>query len=104
MLLDRLLTRASMCGVRKVFVMFLSDNTPMRKMAQRAGMLVQTVDGESHAERELPAPSAEDLGRWIVEESLSHGGYFSTLGMARWSALLDQATAAAREPAGILVP
>ena len=104
MLLDRLLARASMCGVRKVFVMFLSDNTPMRKMAQRAGMLVQTADGESHAERELPAPSTEDLNRWIVEESLSHGGYFSTLGMARWNALRDQAAGVAREPAEVLVP
>jgi GNAT superfamily N-acetyltransferase len=102
MLLDRLLARASMCGVRKVFVMFLSDNTPMRKMAQRAGMLVQTADGESHAERELPAPSAEDLSLWILEESLSHGGYFSTLGMARWSALVERAAAGKREPAECL--
>jgi hypothetical protein len=73
----------------------------MRKLALRAGMSVQTSDGESYAERELPAPSAEDLTRWIVEEGLSHGGYFSTLGLARWSSMVDQSTSTtAREPVG----
>jgi GNAT superfamily N-acetyltransferase len=44
-LIERLLLRARMCGVRKVFVMFLSDNIPMRRMANRAGMSVRSVDG-----------------------------------------------------------
>lgn len=87
-LIERLMTRARMCGVRKVFVMFLSDNTPMRRMAARAGMALSSQDGEAHAERELPAPSAEELAQWFLEESLSHGGYFGTLNLARWGALM----------------
>jgi len=101
-LIERLLSRARMCGARKVFVMFLSDNTPMRKMALRAGMSVQTADGESYAARELPAPQAEDLTRWLVEESMSHGGYFGTLGVARWASMLDRSTGPVSEPAGEL--
>jgi GNAT superfamily N-acetyltransferase len=103
-LIERLISRASLCGIRKVFVMFLSDNTPMRKMATRAGMPVHTEDGESHAERELPVPSTEDLTRWFVEERLSHGAYFSTLGVARWCSLPEQSAGSAREPAGELAP
>lgn len=101
-LIDRLLLRARMCGVRKVFVMFLSDNTPMRRMAGRAGMLVCSVDGEARAERELPPPSVEELTRWFIEEGLAQGGYFSVLGMAQWRWLANHATAPAREPTGAL--
>lgn len=103
-LMQRLLLRARMCGVRKVFVMFLSDNTPMRRMAGRAGMSVRSVDGEAHAERELPAPRAEELTRWFIEEGLSHGGYFGILGIARWGSLLSHFTTAAREPGTALAP
>lgn len=99
-LMERLLLCAGMCGVRKVFVMFLSDNTPMRKMASRAGMSVSSADGEARAERELPLPGAEELTRWFIEESLSHGGYFSMLGMTRWRSLLGRSTVAPTEPAG----
>ena len=59
LLMERLLSRARMCSAKKVFVMFLSDNTPMRRMALRAGMSVQTADGESHAARELLPASAQ---------------------------------------------
>jgi len=103
-LMERLLLRARMCGIRKVFVMFLSDNTPMRRMAIRAGMSVRSVDGEAHAERELPAPGAEELSRWFIEESLAHSGYFSTLGMVQWGSLMNPSAAAPREPAGALAP
>ena len=103
-LMHRLLLRATMCGVRKVFVMFLSDNAPMRKMASRAGMSVSTVDGEAQAERELPAPSAEELTRWFIEEGLAHGGYFSTLGMARWGSLVSSSMSATRERIAALAP
>jgi GNAT superfamily N-acetyltransferase len=103
-LMERLLLRARMCGVRKVFVMFLSDNTPMRKMASRAGMSLCSADGEAHAERELPAPSAEELGRWFIEEGLAHSGYFSILGITRWGSLVSHATSAAAEPIGALAP
>lgn len=103
-LMERLLRRARMCGVRKVFVMFISDNTPMRRMAARAGMPVRSVDGEAHAERELPLPRAEELTRWFIEEGLAHSGYFGLLGIARWGSLLSHFTTAARGPATALAP
>jgi GNAT superfamily N-acetyltransferase len=89
-LMERLLLRARMCGARKVFVMFLSENTPMRRMALRAGMSVRTEEGESLATRELAPPNAIELTRWFVEEGLAHGGYLGTLGFARWHSLLTQ--------------
>lgn len=97
-LMRRLLLRARTCGVRKVFVMFTSDNAPMRSMAIRAGMSVQSADGESHAERELAAPNAEELTRGLVEETLSHCGYFGLLGLARWGSMVNQPAAATRAP------
>jgi GNAT superfamily N-acetyltransferase len=96
-LMERLLLRARMCGVRKVFVMFLSDNAPMRRMALRAGMSVQTADGESHAARELSPASAQELTRWFLEEGLAHGGYFSTLGMAQWGSAVNRSASATRK-------
>jgi len=104
MLMQRLISRARMCGARKVSVMFLSDNMPMRKMALRAGMSVQTADGESNAARELSAASAQELTRWFMEEGLSHGGYFSTLGVARWGSLVDRATSTVHAPVRALAP
>jgi len=98
-LMQRLIARAGMRGIRKVFVLFLSDNTPMRRMAQRAGMPVETADGESQAARELQAPSAEELTRWFVEEGYSHGGYFGTLGMAQMRLLSDRSADTMPEPA-----
>lgn len=89
-LLQKLVQRAQMCSVAKVFVQFLSDNTPMRKMASRAGLSVDTVDGESYAARELAEPSSEELAHWHMEENLSRGGYFGTLGLPRWGLLADR--------------
>ncbi|MDE3170308.1 MAG: GNAT family N-acetyltransferase [Acidobacteriota bacterium] len=103
-LLEKLLMRAKICGIRKVFVIFLSDNTPMRRMATRAGMTVSTVDGESHAEREMSAASAEDLTRWIIEDGLSRSGYFGTLGIAHWGSLLNPCANASPEPPKTPVP
>ena len=70
-LLKRILCHASMRGVRKVFVMFLADNIPMRRMAIRAGMLVQTVSCEAHAWRDVLPPNAEDISQWEIDESIS---------------------------------
>ncbi len=103
-LMEKLVQRARMCGVRKVFVMFFSDNTPMRKMAGRAGMSVRSFDGEAQAERELPVPSAEELGRWFVEEGLAHGRYFSTLGMAQWRSLVGRSACTPGERTEALTP
>ena len=97
-LMDRLLLRARMCGVRKVFVMFFAENTPMRKMAIRAGMHVETCEGEAYAARELPAASAQDLTRWFIEEEFAHGGYFAALGIARWGSLVTPGWATAPPP------
>lgn len=104
MLMQRLLSRARMCDARKVIVMFLSDNAPMRRMAIRAGMSVETADSESYAARELPPASAQELTRWFLEESLAHGGYFSTLGIARWGSLVNPPATTIREPFRLLVP
>jgi len=70
-LMERILLRATMCGIRKVVVMFLSDNAPMRKLAMRAGMLLNTEGGEAFASRELPMPDAEELNRWTIEEAIA---------------------------------
>jgi len=103
-LMERLLRRAKICGVRKVFVIFLSDNTPMRRMASRVGMALSAVDGEAHAERELPVASADELSRWLVEESLAHSGYFGTLGIARWGSLMSSSASPSPVPLNTLVP
>jgi GNAT superfamily N-acetyltransferase len=104
LLMERLLSRARMCSAKKVFVMFLSDNTPMRRMAVRAGMSVQTADGESHAARELLPASAQELTRWFLEEGLAHSGYFSTLGMAQWGSLVDRSASTTPTRVGALAP
>lgn len=104
LLMVRLLSRARMCGVRRVFVLFLSNNTPMRRMARRAGMSVETTDGESHAVRELPAASPQELAQWFLEEGLAHSGYFGTLGMARWGSLVKHSASAARRLPANLAP
>jgi GNAT superfamily N-acetyltransferase len=103
-LMERLLCRARMFGASRVFVMFLSDNTPMRRMALRAGMSVQTADGESLAARELLPASAQELTRWYLEEGLAHSGYFSTLGMAQWGSLVSRLVSSACKPIGALAP
>jgi len=97
-LMQRLLSRAMMCGARKVFVIFLSDNTPMRRMAGRAGMDIDSLDGETRADRDLPVPSADQLARWYLEECLAHGGYFGTLGIAHWSSLVNRSADTAARP------
>jgi len=109
MLMQRLLSRARMCGAGKVFVVFLSNNTPMRKMALRVGMSVQTVDGESHAARELLPASAQELTLWSLdegspEECLAHGGHFSTRAMARWGSPVERPASATGEHIGTLAP
>jgi GNAT superfamily N-acetyltransferase len=104
LLMERLLFRARICGARNVFVMFLSDNTPMRRMALRAGMSVQTADGESHAARELLPATAQELIRCLFEEGFAHSGYFSTLGMAQLGSLAARSASATRKRAGIAAP
>jgi len=103
-LIEQLILRARMCGMRKVFVMFLSDNTPMRKMAQRAGMKLSVADGEAYASRELSQPSAEELCSWFVEEGRTHSEYFGSLGLIRWGALLARPASNAAPLPGTLAP
>jgi hypothetical protein len=79
-----------MCGAAKVFVLFSSENTPMRRLASRAGMRIHTESGESYASRELESVKARDLGQWLVGETVSHGSYFNTLIIARWASSLRQ--------------
>ena len=104
MLIERLVSRARICGASKVFVMFLSDNTPMRRMALRAGMSVQTADGESHAERDLLPASVQELTHWFLEEGLAHSGYFSTLGFAQWRSLAGCSPSTPPKPLRVPAP
>ncbi len=93
-----------MHGVGQVFVQFLSNNTPMRKMARRAGMTVDTVDGESHAARKLSAPSADELARWSMEEKLSYSDYLGNLGSVRWGSFVDRSNCTTPQPLKDLAP
>ena len=97
-LTHRLVRRARLCGIHKVFVMFLSDNTPMRRMAIRAGMELSVADGEAYAVRELSPPSADELARWYLEEILSHSRYFGTLGITGWGSLAHPSALAVSPP------
>jgi GNAT superfamily N-acetyltransferase len=98
LLMERLIAHASRCGVRKVYVIFVSDNTPMRKMASRAGMPVHTEDGESHAARELPLPGAESAGRRFDAASSARGGYSGIAGLPATRLLVDQSNGKRAEP------
>ena len=90
---------------RRIIVMkFGGTSMGSADAMRKASAIVRSVDGEAHAERELPLPRAEELTRWFIEEGLSHGGYFGILGIARWGSLLSQFTTAAREPATALAP
>jgi GNAT superfamily N-acetyltransferase len=97
-LMQRLLRQARICGIGKVFVIFLFDNTPMRRMAIRAGMALSTVEGEAYAERALSVASADDLNRWLLEESLALSGYFGSLAIARWNSLMWSSSSTAPVP------
>lgn len=103
-LLQGLLLRARICGIGKVFVMFLADNTPMRRMASRAGMALSVVDGEAHAALELPAPSAEELAQWFIEEGVSRGEYFSALEVVRSGAFVNRSANSPHQPVQALPP
>ena len=56
-LIERLLVHARLCGIRVVTVMFMSENTPMRRLAVRAGMHVETDGSECRARRTLDLPA-----------------------------------------------
>jgi len=103
-LIQRLMLRARICGISKVFVMFLSDNTPMRRMAIRAGMVLSVADGEAYAERELQVPSAQELAQWFLQESASQGEYFGTLGVVGWGSLATPPANSPQEPIEALPP
>lgn len=103
-LMQKLLLSARVCGARKVFVMFSPDNTPMRRMASRAGMAVSVVDGEAYAARDLEAASADELARWALEESVASGEYFRNLEYASRSLPANRVAEPAAESRAILTP
>jgi GNAT superfamily N-acetyltransferase len=59
-LMQALLAHARRCGRKKVLVIFLADNTAMRRLAARAGMRITTEGGEAYASRELAATGAAE--------------------------------------------
>jgi len=89
-LIERLLVHARMRGIRIVVVMFLCENTPMRRLAARAGMRVEADGPECNAYRELAAPTAQELTQWSVEDGISHSQYFSTLMIARCGSIATE--------------
>lgn len=88
-LMAQLLDRARMEGVREVYVMFLSENTPMCRLAMRAGMSIVRESTESRAWKAVEPPTAADLVRLCVEDAVAHGEHFGTLMMARYSAFMN---------------
>jgi GNAT superfamily N-acetyltransferase len=96
-LMERLIVQARIFGTpygqRRVTVMFMSDNTPMRRLAVRAGMRVTTDGSECNAFRELDAPTQEEVTRWALEDGYSHSQYFSALMIARYGSLAAQSAA-----------
>jgi GNAT superfamily N-acetyltransferase len=88
-LMEHILLDARMSGIGKVFVIFLSDNLPMRRLARNAGMMLKTEGSQGYASRELTAPRADELSRWFMQAAFAHGEYFSVLGIERWRSLLN---------------
>jgi len=86
-LMERLLIHARMRRTKKAVVMFMSENTPMRRLAVRAGMRVQPDGPECNASMDLQAPLPEEITRWAVEEGFFHSQYFSALMIARYGSL-----------------
>jgi GNAT superfamily N-acetyltransferase len=66
-LMERILQHARMRGIRKVLVMFLSDNDPMRKLAKRTGMLLEADGAETYASLELPMT----VSKGVIEEAVA---------------------------------
>ena len=71
-LMQRILLHARMSGIGKVFVIFPSENTPMRNMARSAEMQVRADGSDAYASRELPVPTADELSHWFMQESVAH--------------------------------
>lgn len=87
-LMTRLLGRARMHGLQTVYVMFLSENTPMRRLAVRAGMGITRASTEFRGWKALEPASAAELVRLCVEDAVANGEHFGTLMMARYGALI----------------
>ena len=94
-LMEKLIIYARLCGIRKVFVLFLWDNTPMRRLAVRAGMKVNGDGLECSAFRELQAPAKVEVSRWLVQDWISHNEYFSALMNARGASLAAESVTTA---------
>jgi GNAT superfamily N-acetyltransferase len=93
-LMEKMLVTARMSGARTVMVMFLSENTPMRRLAARVGMKIRAEGTEAYASLALEAPAAAELTRWYMEEGFAHGEYFSALASARWGSIFKDSLTA----------
>jgi GNAT superfamily N-acetyltransferase len=58
-LMNELLLRARACGSKRVLVIFLADNVPMRRLAAKSGMRFKTEGSEACAWLRLEAPGAD---------------------------------------------
>jgi hypothetical protein len=61
-----------MSGIGKVFVIFPSENTPMRNLARSAAMRETAEGSDTYASRNLLAPTAEELSHWFMQDSVVH--------------------------------
>jgi RimJ/RimL family protein N-acetyltransferase len=74
-LLDRAITHARACGITLLTLHCMSENEPMRRLAQRARMTVAREHGELQAELRLaPATSGTALADW-VEHGMATADY-----------------------------
>jgi len=97
-LMRRLLARARMRGLREAFVMFLWENTPMRRLALRAEMSIACERAESFGSRRLEPATAAELTRWCLEDMVSHGEHFATLMITQYGSLMSESVNASGLP------
>lgn len=103
LLMSRLVDRARMCGLRAVYVMFLSENTPMRRLATRGGMYITRDGTECRGWRPLKPPTGAELARWCIDDAVSHGEHLATLIIAQCGAVMNNGMKASTLPLELIL-
>ncbi|MCU0951104.1 MAG: GNAT family N-acetyltransferase [Burkholderiaceae bacterium] len=87
-LLDRAITHARACGITLLTLHCMSENEPMRRLAQRARMTVAREHGELQAELQLaPATGGTALADWVEQGmATAHHAWRAQLAGARGAA------------------
>lgn len=74
-LFERALRHARNQGVEQLFIHALSENTPMLKIARKAGATVERDGAESHAYLRLPPATLDSQLGELIEEKLAEADY-----------------------------